>query len=375
MENINTNPDASMMNTNEDSRKKFRVTRSKCKRLILWACMAILLQLVIGALIASIGSYAFLAPQLIDMISNGGSMEEMIQLVLSGSNLTTLTTDQTMLINAVAYLVANPLAAFICLKASKIGKIRPMFKNNKFNALDAAAACIGTLGLTIFISILSNLFQSFFANSNQFVGNMISDSIGGSVWGTIVTILYVCILGPITEEILCRGAILRISSPVGRVCAIILSSVLFGYMHGNYTQMINAAILGLLLSYVAIKSESIVVPCIMHIVNNSISVIFSSVYKVLNLTDAQIQRVDLISNIVFAVFGLVAIIYLIKKYGKITKNDKVEVNEVVSETDVEEAKSIQKGFTLKVVFSCPLFWVVTAICNLMAIGIATGVLG
>lgn len=373
MENINTNTEASLTNTVEDPKAKFKVTYRKCKKLILWACLAIVFQLVIGSLITSVCTYSVAIPKAIEVMNETGDLAQVIDLFFSSGTL--LTPDQQMLFTALAYLVANPLSALICLKASKIGKIRPMFKHNKFNALDTAAACAGTLGLTIFIAILSNVFQSFFSNSDQFVGNFISGSLGGSVWGTIVTVLYVCIIGPITEEILCRGAILRISSPVGRVCAIVLSSVLFGFMHGNYTQMINATILGLLLAYVAIKSESLVAPCIMHIVNNSVSTIFSAIYEALNLTDAQIQRADLISNIVFAVLGLVALIYLFKKYGKVTKNDKVEVNEVVSDEDVEEAKAIKKTFALKTVVTCPAFWIVTAICNFLALLIAVGVVG
>lgn len=363
----NTNIEAPAVLT-ADSKQKLRITKSKCKKLILWACLTLLFQLVIASVLASAVSTVLLIPKLMDM--SDSSLADIVSVILQSS--TSLSSDEQMLATAIAYLVANLLAAFLCLKLSRIGKIKPMFKGNKFNAFETACACCACSGCSIVIVVLSSAFSKIFAGSDSFVNDFIGGGISGSTWGIIVTVLYVCILGPITEEILCRGAILRIASPVGKVCAIVLSSVLFGFMHGNYSQMVNATIMGLVLAYVAVKSESVFVPCIMHIFNNSTSIVLS--FIAMKLTSEQANVLNIVFEIVIATLGILSSIYLFRKHGKVTKNDKVEVNEVVSEADVEEAKASTKGFALKTVLSCPVFWVVFAYCNLLAIMIASGAL-
>lgn len=367
MENTTTNKEAPIVST-EDPREKLKVTKGKCKRLIRFACLTILFQLLISSVIASIVSSALLIPKLLNMDMSATPLSEIINMFLQSSM--GLSSDEQMLTAAIAYVIANPLAAFLGLKMSRIGKIKPMFKGNKFNTFETVCACCAATGCSIVITLLSTLFSSFFAGSDSFLDGFINGGIASSAWGTVVTVLYVCILGPITEEILCRGAVLRISSPVGKVCAIVLSSVLFGFMHGNYTQMINATLMGLVFGYVAIKSESLIVPCIMHIFNNSISTILSVI--AMKLTEKQAWVMNIVFEIVIGILGILGLIYLIKKHGKITKNDKVEVNEVVSAEAVEELKASNKGFSLKVVLTCPIFWIVFVYCNYLAILIASG---
>lgn len=349
MENTTANTETPTVSTT-DLAQKFKITYKKCKKLIFWACIAIIFQMVIAAVLSSILNVIFGAVPALNAFSQSGS--------------------STMLVTAISYLIANPLAAFICLKASKIGKTTAMFKGNTFNAFEAVCACFAMTGSTIVITLLSTLFSSLFAGSDEYLNGFIGGGLEGSAFDLAITILYVCILGPITEEILGRGAILRISSPVGKVCAMVLSSVLFGLMHGNFTQIVNATVMGFVLAYVAIKSNSVIVPCIMHIFNNSTSVILAAV--AMDMTERQVIVLNIAFEAVVVVGGTLGLIYLIKKHGKITKNDKILVNEVVSEADVEEAKAVKKSLALKTVLTCPSFWIVFVCCNLLAIAIATG---
>lgn len=79
--------------------------------------------------------------------------------------------------------------------------------------------------------------------------------------------LYVCLFGPITEELLFRGAILRTLLPYGEKFAILTSSVLFGFYHGNLPQGIAAVFLGLILGLTAAR-HSIFWSILLHIFNN-----------------------------------------------------------------------------------------------------------
>ena len=85
--------------------------------------------------------------------------------------------------------------------------------------------------------------------------------------------LVICILTPVAEEMVFRGAILRsLLLPFRRMpwVAILLSALLFGLVHGNVAQFINGALMGLLLGWMYYRSGSIVPGIVLHWVNNTI---------------------------------------------------------------------------------------------------------
>lgn len=79
--------------------------------------------------------------------------------------------------------------------------------------------------------------------------------------------LYAGILGPIAEEILFRGLVLRSLRPYGKKFAIVVSAILFGLFHGNLMQVPFAFVVGLVLGYVALE-YSIGWAVVLHVMNN-----------------------------------------------------------------------------------------------------------
>jgi hypothetical protein len=86
-------------------------------------------------------------------------------------------------------------------------------------------------------------------------------------------ILYVVLLGPIFEEIIFRGAILRSLQTFGNNFAIVVSSILFGLYHLILFQGTFAFFVGLLLGYCALRF-SIKWAMLLHIANNAVSMSF-----------------------------------------------------------------------------------------------------
>lgn len=84
---------------------------------------------------------------------------------------------------------------------------------------------------------------------------------------TFSMFLYVCLLAPVSEEILFRGLIMRSLEPYGRKFAIFTSSFLFGIFHGNLVQSPYAFAVGLVLGYVAME-HSMVWAMVLHMINN-----------------------------------------------------------------------------------------------------------
>ena len=96
-------------------------------------------------------------------------------------------------------------------------------------------------------------------------------SIMGNRWGYLA----LGILAPLAEEMVFRGAILRtlLNYFDGRMywIPIIVSALLFGLVHGNMAQLLNAFLIGILLGWMYYRTESIVPGIVLHWVNNTVA--------------------------------------------------------------------------------------------------------
>ena len=89
-----------------------------------------------------------------------------------------------------------------------------------------------------------------------------------------VMVLVVAIMPAICEETLQRGAILsHLRSLKKEWLIILIMGVFFGLFHLSALRFLSTAILGALLSYLMIKKNNLVLPMLMHLVNNLVSVI------------------------------------------------------------------------------------------------------
>lgn len=85
-------------------------------------------------------------------------------------------------------------------------------------------------------------------------------------------IISLIIIAPIFEEILMRGIILEgFLNKYKPATAIIASSIIFGTMHLNIPQFINATIIGIFLGMVYYKTRSLALCIVAHMLNNAIT--------------------------------------------------------------------------------------------------------
>ncbi len=96
-------------------------------------------------------------------------------------------------------------------------------------------------------------------------------------WGYVA----IGILAPLTEEVIFRGAILRtllgMMSKKNHWVAIMISAALFGVVHGNTAQFVNALLMGLLLGWMYYRTKSLVPGILMHWVNNTLAYVLSNI--------------------------------------------------------------------------------------------------
>ena len=86
-------------------------------------------------------------------------------------------------------------------------------------------------------------------------------------------IVAIALVAPIAEEVIFRWGIMRhlLRSGQSTGIAILLSALAFGLIHMNPVQVFLATAMGVLLGLLYWKSGSLLIPCILHIVNNSVA--------------------------------------------------------------------------------------------------------
>ena len=88
-------------------------------------------------------------------------------------------------------------------------------------------------------------------------------------------------LAPLAEEIVFRGAILRtllgIMSKKNQWVAIMISAAIFGAVHGNQAQFVNALLMGLILGWMYYRTGSLVPGILLHWVNNTMAYVLTNI--------------------------------------------------------------------------------------------------
>lgn len=127
--------------------------------------------------------------------------------------------------------------------------------------------------LSLITTLFMELFSTFLfplAPSPDF------DVTGMPLFAGALEFMVVCLVGPILEELLYRGLIYRQLSRFNQGFAIVFSALLFGLAHGNLGQAVPTFGVGLVLAYTYAKSDSIWVPIILHVLNNTCLMIITT---------------------------------------------------------------------------------------------------
>ncbi len=157
---------------------------------------------------------------------------------------------------------------------------------------------------------------------NETYGNLLS---GKSITDKIMIVFVACIIPPLCEETMFRGFIQRsFEFRLKPVWAAAITAVFFALYHVNPYGLIALFILGFYFGFAAYTTESIVVPMILHFINNFVQVILIFIYGDEEIFNNGITKnFDLMSSLsTFFLLAIVfaALIYLIKKYNSKNKN-------------------------------------------------------
>lgn len=191
-------------------------------------------------------------------------------------------------------------------------KGRPMGVGSFFVILCVfmTAQLASQIGLIIMDVILGNFGLSM---SEYLESNAVSTD-------SLSMMLYVGLGAPIFEEILFRGLLMRSLEPYGKRLSIVVSALLFGFYHGNPVQGPFAAMVGLVLGYVAIE-YNIIWAMVLHMFNN---LIFADTFFRL-MQELPMDTQNIIVYAVMIAFALAALILLIVKRRQVMETIRKDI--------------------------------------------------
>ncbi len=136
------------------------------------------------------------------------------------------------------------------------------------------------LGISILVSEFDNILRTVLPLHEIFLlENLISTN--GSFFDILVEILTLCIVAPLTEELIFRGLILeRLNRTISSPKAIFWSAFLFGLFHLNPLQFPGAFIYGCIFGYLFILSGSVLPGIILHAAVNFLPVLLIDIIGV-----------------------------------------------------------------------------------------------
>ena len=154
----------------------------------------------------------------------------------------------------------------------------------------------------IAVSYAGSIFESFGFDYSVDYG----DNPKG-LWGFLLVFISTAVVPALVEEFACRGIMFGILLKHGERFALIVSSVIFGLMHGNFEQIPFAFLVGLVLGFIRIKTGSIWVCVAVHAFNNLVSVIFNYLPDISPMAENMAYMIFLILCLAAALYGMLAL--------------------------------------------------------------------
>lgn len=251
---------------------------------------------------------------------------------------------------ACVYALAMGLPLLLVLGRRHLFSLKPRIQALAFGntLLGLLAAVGGCMGANIVTSILLTILENWGIPIPEMPEMMEQTPIS-----LLLNIFVIAVLPALLEEAVFRGCVLRVLRPFGDGLAVVVSAFLFALMHGNIRQIPFAFIVGLLLGWLYVVTNSIVLPMLVHFTNNALSVVME--YMAFNLSEFG-------TNVFYGgiIYGLTAIGSVAAVLLLVTRNDGMKIQKSTS--------VLRAGERFATVFQTPAFIIsVIVFCLLMAL--------
>ncbi len=290
--------------------EELHTTKKEVKRTVNYIMCAVFLYSIIMYVVVTIDMLVRLLPGLLAATTteqeNAVFDKVQTELVQSGTS------------SLIAVLIGCAFFVLYFLRSSVLKKIT--FKNRKMKTVRFLQILVCFMSAQALFSLLSMFLE---VGLNQVGYTIMGEIISATSYSTTVSMfLYAAILGPITEELIFRGFVLRGLEPYGKGFAIIVSAIVFGAFHGNLVQGIFAFTVGVIFAYVTLE-YSITWSIFLHIINNL--VFGDALGYLLELCSVEVQSIIQYTINIGFVLGAVVIFYMKRKQiGQYLRENRVE---------------------------------------------------
>lgn len=192
------------------------------------------------------------------------------------------------------YLIAFPVYLLLSRKSETAPPQKSKLSIGWFFGYLMIGKALSQVGIYI-SSILTAIAAKLFSTNIE--DTTLSDAIMGENPGLLLFFAVLC--APIVEELLCRKVFIDRVRKYGDGKAIVMSGVLFGLIHGNFTQVFYAGALGVLLAFVYVKTGRVIYTILLHMAFNflgSAAPLLLHVDKLMNLLSQEADMTSLKSG-------------------------------------------------------------------------------
>jgi len=147
--------------------------------------------------------------------------------------------------------------------------------------------------------IVEMLMEKMNINPTMIESALIFDN---SIIGKILFFIEIAILPAILEEVLFRKVMLSGARKHGTKFAIIYTAIMFGMIHMNIPQAVNAMLMGIIFAYIVVKTGTILPVMILHFINNGLSALIM-------MNENNITVTNIINNVYigFVILGAIVL--------------------------------------------------------------------
>lgn len=218
-------------------------------------------------------------------------------------------------INVVSEILINTLIIFLLIK--RIRKKQEFNFKLKYKPNIGEYLC-ALLFLGAHLLIFANTFGMLIEKIE--VSEWVIEAFDEVLMNPFIAFISLCVIAPVFEEIIFRGIILeQLSKKYSMATSIIVSGLMFGLIHANLHQGVNAFFIGLILGFIYLKTNSLLLCMFWHFANNFL-VFISSMYISESVSDTASGF-----SIVQFILGIILLIVSYRFFNN--REDKSELEE------------------------------------------------